>query len=282
MATGAEAAQLAARPLRRTQRSDHRDWLAVWAAITAAPDHARASRLIESAATRVAARAAHAEHPVYGWSGGKDSLALALVAEQAGVSASLLVISGLEWPEYLSWATANMPWGLTVELRGELDLAWLAAHPRMIFPRDSDTAARWFALVQHAGQRAYAARTHTDLMLLGRRHADGNYCGAPSPYGGHAYRDRAGFERYSPISDWTHEDVLHVLASRRVDLPPCYRWPRGFRVGTGPWPARQWTDSPSHGWRECLAIDASVVVAAANARVPGAREALNSSRPRPS
>lgn len=261
--------------LGRKQRSSHEDWLRSWEHIRARPDTARARELVETAAGHVRRRVRGLDRVAYGWSGGKDSQGLRVVMEAAGVTDAVLVISGLEYPAFLGWATDEMPWSLTIECRDGLDLRWLAAHPRMLFPTSAADASRWFAQLQHAGQRAYARRERLDLLVLGRRGADGNYLGdRPDDGRPPEYRDRDGFVRYSPIADWTHEDLLHVLAAYEVPLPPCYSWPRGFRVGTGAWPARQWTTSPAHGWAEVLAIDPTVVEHAARAGFTGAREAL--------
>lgn len=254
----------------RKQRSTQADWTDALAAAYAEPDYARADALIEQAADEVRRKLPLVgRRPAYGWSGGKDSLALAEVMSAAGVENCVLVISGLEWPAFLGWVTDNMPWNLHVECRSQIDLRWLADHPEMLFPTEAGTASRWFALVQHAGQRHYCKRFGVDVLLMGRRRADGNHVGR-----GGLYRDRGGFVRWSPIADWSHEDVLTVLGSRQIELPPCYGWPRGFRVGTGPWPARQWTENQAHGWAEVAAIDPSVLELAAAADLPGAKEAL--------
>lgn len=254
--------------LPRKQMSNHQDWIAARRAILLDPGTpARARALISEAAARVRARAGQATRPVVAWSGGKDSLALKVVTDEAGVEDSMLVISGLEYPAFLAWVASAMPWRLHVELRAGINLAWLKANPHMLFPADAATAAKWFAQVQHAGQRSYAAATGTDLLIMGRRTADGNHCGRRTPLG-HEYADKTGFARYSPIAGWSHEDVLCVLSYAGIDLPPCYSWPRGFRVGTGPWPARQWTDG--NGWAEIAQIDPAVVELAAAAGIPGA------------
>lgn len=262
-------------PLGRKQASEHEDWLATLAHIQRRPDRQRARSLVETAALAVRQRVRGLDRVAYGWSGGKDSQGLRVVMEAAGVRQSVLVISGLEYPAFLAWCTDHMPWGLTIELREQLDLRWLAAHPHMLFPGDAQTAARWFQLVQHAGQRAYARRERLDMLILGRRGADGNYLGRRTAPGAvPEYEDRDGFTRFSPIADWSHEDLLHVLATYEVPLPPCYSWPRGFRVGTGAWPARQWTGTHERGWAEVLSIDPSVVEEAARWDIPGSRRAL--------
>lgn len=239
----------------KKQRSSQADWTGALVAAYEQPEHERAETLVTEAAARLRRSVAPYGPVAFGWSGGKDSQALRIVAAAAGVTDCCLVITDLEYPAFLAWATDHMPWGLSVVNVG-LDLAWLAAHPEMIFPRDARQAGRWFSRVQSAGLRRYCQRERVGVLLLGRRRADGNFVG---PAGADRYRDRAGFVRYSPLANWSHEDVLCVLGANRAPLPPCYGWPRGFRVGTGPWPARQWAESENHGWAEVDEIDPGVV-----------------------
>lgn len=266
-------------PLARKQQSSQEDWLAALAHFRTAPDLPRAQRAVEAAAERVRAETA-GRHAVVGWSAGKDSLALEVVTRAAGLGELVLVTAGreLEYPSFLTWAREHAPEGLHIEEREVLSLDWLREHPEMLFPQDSSTAARWFRLTQHAGQRAYMKRTGADTLVMGRRTADGNFCGPVRDSGARGYTDRGGFERLCPIWDWSHEETLNVLAAYEVPLPELYGWPDGFRVGTGPWPARQYTGSRENGWQEVLGIDRSVVELAAGAGIPGAAEALRSAQ----
>ena len=106
----------------------------------------------------------------FGWSGGKDSLVLAKVMHHAKIDQCVLVISNLEYPDFLKWATDQMPWELTVITTGQ-DLPWLSQNQKMLFPQDAQTAAKWFHIVQHAGQRKYFQEFKLDLLALGRRKA---------------------------------------------------------------------------------------------------------------
>jgi 3'-phosphoadenosine 5'-phosphosulfate sulfotransferase (PAPS reductase)/FAD synthetase len=255
-------------PLPRKQASEQADWLRVLAELKATADPDVAWKMVHEAADRVRERLPDlGGNPAFGWSGGKDSQLIRLVAEAAGVTECVLAITDLEYPAFLGWATDNMPAGCSVVSNG-WDLGWLAAHPDMLFPDDSATAAKWFSGVQHDGQRRYCRRRKVDVLILGRRKADGNFIGAK---GDDYYFDKEGFVRWSPLADWSHEDTLYVLAALDVPQAPCYEWPRGFRVGTGPWPARQWTDSREHGWSEVYSIDPDVVATAAP-RIRSAKE----------
>lgn len=191
----------------------------------------------------------------FAWSGGKDSLALEHVCQLAGITDCVLAISELEFPAHLQWITDNMPDGLTVLSTGQ-DLNWLKIRPEMLFPQ-GDYGPRWFTIVNHRGQERYFNQRKLDILLLGRRKADSNYIS--NVPGTNIYTNRRGITRYSPIAHWPHEAVFALIQRERMSMPPCYGWPRGYQVGTGSWPARQWTRDQDHGWSEVWEIDPGVV-----------------------
>ena len=199
----------------------------------------------------------------FGWSGGKDSLALQLLCEAADVTECVFVMTNLEFPEFLQWTTDHMPEGLTVKNNG-WDLAWLAAHPSLLFPMTSPLAAKWYAGVQWRGQEEYFLENELDMLVVGRRRKDGNQIGLNG-----MSENKKGVVRFSPMRDWTHEEVFALLRYRGVELPPIYDWPRSFRVGSGPWPARRYCESVEAGWHEVWTVDAMVVREAA-AVIPSA------------
>lgn len=196
----------------------------------------------------------------YGWSGGKDSTSLKVVMDKAGIKKCVCGMTyDLEYPEHLSWATENMPDGAFIFNSG-LSLEWLAEHQDMLFPQDAKTAAKWFKLIQHKAQDAFVKKYDLDMVILGRRTADGNYIGK----GKHIYTNKKGITRYSPIHDWTHEQTLGVI--KYYDLPhsPIYTdYPNGYIVGTGAYPARQYTGSTHKGWEETYRCDPNIVKTAA-------------------
>lgn len=207
----------------------------------------------------------------YAWSGGKDAIALQKIMDLAGIHDAVLVHTNLEYPGFLQWAQENKPQRLTYINTGQ-DYDWLRQRPHMLFPRGRDASA-WFRMVQHKGQRDYFRNNDLDLIALGRRRRDGNYTG---PKGADTYTDRNGVTRWSPLADWTHEEVIALHARYRLTLPPIYGTPRGFQVGTGPWPARPGTspdpDAPNYGWRELWNIDPGLVQTAADENLPGAQD----------
>lgn len=195
----------------------------------------------------------------FAWSGGKDSLALQYVCEMAGVMECVLGISDLEYPEFLSWVTENMPEGLTV-VNGHLDIQFLVDNPEMLFPQNAKIASNYFRKIQHRAQRIYFKKNKLDCIILGRRLEDGNYVGK----GGRNYYENKGVLRYSPIHKFTHVDVFAVIEYAGYDEAPFYSWPRGYRCGTHCWAARQWCESVEHGWSEIYSIDKSIVIYAAD------------------
>ena len=204
----------------------------------------------------------------YAWSGGKDSIVLAKICEQAGIARSMMGICDLEYPAFLSWAQEHKPDGCEIVNTGQ-GLEWLSKHPEMLFPKDSETAARWFSIVQHRAQRIYCKNEKVDILILGRRRADGNYVGRKS----NIYTDGKGVTRYSPLADWSHEHILAFIHYHDLALPPIYGWQNGYLCGTHPWPARQWTGSEENGWREVYNIDPNVVITAAEL-FPGAKACM--------
>ncbi len=206
----------------------------------------------------------------FAWSGGKDSLVLEKVSQMAGIQSCVLVICNLEYQAFKDWVEAHKPPELEIINTGQ-DMKWLASHPQMLFPKESKTAAQWFHIVQHRGQTKYYKEHELDIMLLGRRRADGNYVGK----GDNIYTNGQGVTRYSPLADWSHEEILAFIHYYGVELPPIYGWKNGYLCGTHPWPARQWTGTEAEGWAQIHEID-SGIVRDATIYFPGARKYLNS------
>lgn len=154
----------------------------------------------------------------YAWSAGKDSLVLGEICEKAGIDQSVLVRCNLEYPAFIAWIEQNKPSGLEIINTGQ-DMEWLKKHPDMLFPDKSNKAAQWFHIVQHRGQARYYKEHQLEILLLGRRKADGNYVGKDN-----IYTNSAGITRYSPLAEWRHEDILAYIHYYDVKLPPIYDW----------------------------------------------------------
>ena len=142
----------------------------------------------------------------YAWSAGKDSLVLGEICEKSEINDCMMAVCDLEYPAFRRWVDRHKPKGLEIINTGQ-DLEWLSKHPNMLFPQDSATAAKWFSIVQHRAQEKYYKEHQLDVILLGRRRADGNYCGK----GSNIYTNGKGITRYSPLAAWSHEEILAYI-----------------------------------------------------------------------
>lgn len=206
----------------------------------------------------------------YSWSGGKDSIVLGAICEKAGVDECVFATSNLEYPAFEKWVNENKPKNLQVINTGQ-GVEWLAKNQHMLFPQDSKVAAKWFQIIQHKAQTRYFKEQELDMILLGRRKADGNYVGR----GTNVYTNANGVTRYSPLSDWTHEHILAYIHYYKLPVPPIYDWKNGYLCGTHTWAARQWTGNIENGWKEVYEIDKTIVEKAAD-KIQSARKFLDS------
>lgn len=255
--------------LGRKQRIKNSEWLDAMANIETVISKSDLDALVKKTVADIRKKMM-GKKTAFAWSGGKDSLVLGEICRKAGIQACVLVVSNLEYPAFMEWVDENKPQELEIVNTGQ-DLKWLADHPHMLFPQESKIAAQWFHIVQHRGQAKYYKEHNLDMLLLGRRRADGNYVGK----GDNVYTNGMGVTRYSPLSEWTHEQILAYIHYYAVKMPPIYEWPNGYLCGTHPWPARQWTGSEENGWSEIYQIDRTIVEKAAEC-VPGAKAFLES------
>lgn len=239
--------------LGKKQSIKNEDWLKAVSEIEVLMSKAELEELVAATMEEIKLKTT-GKKAAYAWSGGKDSLILGEVCRMAGVTDCMLAVCDLEYPVFMDWIQENKPEGLEIINTGQ-NTEWLKKHPEMLFPRDSKTAARWFSIVQHKAQAQYYRAHELDVLLLGRRRADGNYCGR----GSNIYTDGKGVTRYSPLAGWKHEAVLAYIHYYGVPMPPIYDWCNGYMCGTHPWPARQWTGSEENAWEEVYEIDPDIV-----------------------
>ena len=253
--------------LGRKQNIKNDAWIAAMADIESAVTREEIDELAAQTVEDIKAKTT-GKNAAYAWSGGKDSIVLGKLCELAGVKDCMIGVCDLEYPAFMAWIQKHKPKKCEV-INTHQDLDWLAQHPEMLFPRDSQTAARWFSIVQHRAQREYFKAHELDMIILGRRRADGNYVGRKT----NIYTDGKGVTRFSPLANWSHEQLLAYIHYHKLPMPPIYGWPNGYLCGTHPWPARQWTGGEANGWREVYNIDKEIVITAAE-RIPGAKAYL--------
>lgn len=255
--------------LGRKQRVSNSDWFEVMQKIESIVPKKELDKKVGQTVKDIKATT-KGKRAAFAWSGGKDSLVLEQICYLAGITECVLVICDMEYREFLAWVTDHMPEKLEVIDTGQ-NLEWLSEHQQMLFPQNSNIAAQWFHMVQHRGQAKYYKAREFDMLLLGRRRADGNYVGK----GTNIYTDGKGVTRYSPLADWSHEEILAYIHYYQIPMPPFYDWQNGYYCGTHPWPARQWTGSIENGWKEVFQIDPSIVKDAAQS-IKSAKDFLES------
>ncbi len=243
--------------LGRKQRIKNSDWIDTLKKIEQLITKKELDQLVEKTVNEIKKKTKE-KKAAYAWSGGKDSLVLGEICRQAGITSCVLVICDLEYKAFTEWVEVHKPPELSIINTGQ-DMKWLVAHSQMLFPQDSKFASRWFQIVQHRGQTKYYKENGLDMLLLGRRRADGNYVGK----GDNIYTNGQGVTRYSPLANWTHEQVLAYIHYYNLAMPPIYNWKNGYLCGTHPWPARQWTSNIENAWAEIYEIDSSIVIEAA-------------------
>ena len=258
------------KPLGRKQSIKNDDWLEATKHIEETVSKSEIDELAVETISQIT-NFVKDKNAAYAWSGGKDSIVLGKLCELAGIHKSMIGVCDLEYPAFMTWIELNKPKECEI-VRIELGLDWLSCHLDMLFPQDSVKAARWFSIVQHTAQRIYYKKQNLDVLILGRRHADGNYTGK-----GNEYTDGKGVLRYSPLADWKHEHILAYIHYNNIPVPPIYDWKNGYLCGTHPWPARQWCGSIENGWSEVYNIDPSIVENAA-IKIESARHFLEERR----
>lgn len=255
--------------LGKKQRIKNEEWISAMERIEEYVSRLELEELVEKTVSEIKETVGD-KKAAYAWSAGKDSIVLGELCRMAGVKDCMLAVCNLEYPDFMSWIKANKPDNLTIINTGQ-DLNWLEKHPEMLFPQESKTAALWFKIVQHRAQEKYYREMELDMIILGRRRADGNYVGR----GSNIYTNAKGITRFSPIADWPHEALLAFIHYYHLAMPPIYEWKNGYLCGTHPWPARQWTENQRNAWAEIYEI-CPEIVQNASGKIPGAEAYIKS------
>lgn len=239
--------------LGRKKSVKNEDWRAMHESVSDIISHSHIIALEEKAIEEIKLKTEGLKS-AYAWSGGKDSLALGAICEKAGVVDCVLGRNDLEYQEFMDWIEINKPKGLTIINTGQ-NLEWIASNQDMLFPDNSNISSKWYKIVQHKAQEKYYKDNSLDIIILGRRKKDGNYVGK----GDNIYTSK-GITRYSPLSNWTHEEVSAYIYYNNIEMPPIYDWPRGYVIGTHSWASRESTGDITRDWHEIYSIDKEIVI----------------------
>jgi len=193
----------------------------------------------------------------YGWSAGKDSIALEFLCRQAGIMRGVWGKTNLEYPEFEQWCFKNKPDGVRIINTG-LDMLWIVRNPQMLFPATRPIDDKWMPVTYWKAQQQYFDEERLDVLILGRRLKDGNFCGK------NKFHISKSKTTYNPMAYWSHEHILALIHYYNLELPPIYKWREGWVYGTHEWARRNLKGKSIHEqWGIIYEIDPSIVHKAA-------------------
>lgn len=165
-------------------------------------------------------------HPiVFGWSGGKDSVAVRYIIEPFKIKH---VSTGAANFEFVEWREFVESVDTTVFNHPSL------VNPKrmkrsMLFPTTPADMYSWFKMTNQYSWHA----SGVDRVIVGKRTQDGNCCGKAG-----LFTDRTGILQLSPIVNWKHEHVAALIHHKKLAMSPMYQWPDGFETTDKRWITR--------------------------------------------
>lgn len=195
-----------------------------------------------------------------GWIAGKDSIVIQHLIESSGIKSTPIIWRGInEYPAMKIWIEKNKPDGLIEEIIDKYTLDYLEQHPEYLFCKGK-TRQKWMQtkwLRQHKDIKKY----NFDLFIAGRRIKDGNQCGSKE---NNYIANKGTYDVFSPIAEWNAEQLLAYIKYNHINLPPFYKWDRGFLIGSiamGEWTERAIMNKSEYEvWQELYNIDKSIVI----------------------
>lgn len=252
--------------LGRKQTSKNADWLYAMDHIEELISRDEVERFAVDALSEIRTATA-GKKAAYAYSGGKDSIVLADLCEKVGITTGFFAFCDLDYPMFIAWVRENKPAGVQMMHTG-YDIDWLYHHQNLIFA-EGLVGQRWHQISQRGPFTKMFFENNLDLLLVGHRTIDGNFCG-PDGY----IRKKTGELRFSPLRAWPHEAVLGYIHYNALPMPPIYGWKDGYVQGTHAWPEREFcSEDIMKGFREIYEIDPTIIVKAAE-KLPSARRFL--------
>lgn len=222
--------------------------------------------LIADARAVIARGLAVANKPLIAFSGGKDAIAVALLAREFGVVDAVCEESFYFTMQREDTRALVRQLGLRCTFKDSMDASLFVKHPEFLFSRDNAVRSRYFSRRQQGAVAAFARQGGYDAVLFGRRN-DTNSVRAD------VYL-KDGRYQVMPIRRWREPDVWKYLRARDVTPPRVYATPYGRNQHNGPWNIYNAHASIRECWRDIYAIEARVVEDAARAGVTSAIDFL--------
>lgn len=221
--------------LKRKQNSKNEDWIKAWNTCKDEISKEHINRITDLAIDFI-------ENTIltkgykrigYAWSGGKDSIVLYDILKKSNINmvGGILALYEHEFPAFLEWIYQNKPTDCEIIKTGAFTDDYINKHPQVMFPvekkwKDAYLPPRWKV------QNEWTKKHNVDCLILGRRKADGNNCGKREE--GFITRSN-GCDKFNPLADWKHEEILAYIRHNNLELPPIYFYENGFQGGTQLW-----------------------------------------------
>jgi hypothetical protein len=220
--------------------------------------------LIASTASEIRA-VCDGKKAAYAWSGGKDSIALQICCEDAGVKRGFCAYNDLYFTESIDFFQTHRPDGVELYNSGE-DEKWLAEHPKFLFPVHPHI---WNVQTHLKYQPIYVKKNGIDVLMMGKRTQDGNWVSKDlTPTNG------KGVTIYCPIRDWVHEDVICAIRYRGKELSPFYFTSVGFHYGDTKFPVMKpfGKETVDDAWDRIYKIEPRKVLRSAKYGIESAKD----------
>lgn len=243
------------------------EWMYVWNHYDEIRTKAQIEELIAETVAEIHA-VCDGKNAAYAWSGGKDSIALQIVCEDAGIKKGFCAYNPLYFSESINFFITHKPDGIVLYDSGE-DVNWLAEHPAFLFPKGG--SLRWNVRTHLKYQPIYCKENNIDILMMGKRSQDGNVVAKEL-----VHTSPQGVNIYCPIRKWTHEDVICAIRYRGKELSPIYFTEEGFHYGDTKFAVMSpfKGESVSTAWHRIYKIEPQKVFDSATAGIPSAIQYL--------
>lgn len=204
---------------------------------------------------------------VIAYSGGKDGLAAALLAQDAGITVGVCELSFTFFLQEQDIRQTARRLGFSIIWRKNLTLSWLAQRPQYVFNHDRKKTNELMQFRQRDSVERFAKLNNLPVVITGRKSKGNTVASA-------LHKRSNGTWGCHPLRSWDEGDVWTFLKQRGVATPWVYSTPIGISQGNTGWPFCREAPTVQGNWRVVHSIEPAVVEAAAMVDVVGARDFL--------
>lgn len=160
------------------------------------------------------------------YSGGKDSIVVAHMAMELGLTKAVCEISYCSSKQISDFKKTAGQLMLDVTYKDSLSWDWLARHPQWVHGPLAK-AGGFYALRQQKTIKSHAAKGNYQGVIYGRR-TEENSVRAP------VYQTKDGMNHCHPIREWKTHEVWAYIHANNIHFPGIYHHPIGKKEGNTP------------------------------------------------